>query len=466
MIYEPTVAGSTPNFQEMKAFIAAGVEHWITAGLGYRVLRAPWDLHHPVWVEDNSFCLDNHIHHIALPAPGRKEQLCEFISYIMSMPLDPNRPLWDSWIVEGLEGGRIAWVCKMHHVLADGLMSADHIINIHGGNKKAKSTSSLKPSDYVFKTFPDPPRKMQLAIDALKDLAKSYTIEFPSFYREYKAALKTRKKIKETAPTIPAYQAFMAPFTMINKPGSHYFKYRYEKFSLSEFKALSRSLNCTINDLVLAICSEALRRYMRTYEPLPDKPMVVIMPVSSRHDNRGHKFLNSEIQNNSVSLAYVPLDVNIESFEERLYSIKQGSRGAMEEIRRTKGLRMENFADYMPGSFFRILNWVFANRQKHKKGPIANMSISNVPGPREVLYACDGKLEMKELLSCGNLTDVTSLGVTVWSYADNLVFSCFFRNSVMPSPHKFTQHLQDSYAEALATHGPKEEADVTPIKSA
>jgi diacylglycerol O-acyltransferase len=466
MVYEPTQKDSAPSFQEIKAFIASGVEHWITEGLGYRVLRAPWDLHHPVWVEDNNFCLDNHIHHIALPAPGRKEQLCEFISYIMSMPLDPNRPLWDSWIVEGLEGGRIAWVCKVHHVLADGLMSADHIINIHSHNEKPDDKNRLKASDYVFKTFPEPPGKVRLAIEALKDLAKSYTIEFPGFYRDYKSALKARNKVKKTEPVIPAYQAFMAPFTMINKPGSHYFKYRYETFSLGDFKALSRSLNCTINDLVLTICSEALRRYIREYEPLPDKPMVAIMPVSSRKDNRGSKFLNSEIQNNSVSLAYVPLDVNIESFKERLYSIKQGSRGAMEEIRRTKGLRMENFADYMPGSFFRILNWVLASRQKKKKGPVANMAISNVPGPRETLYACNGKLQMTELLSCGNLTDVTSLGVTVWSYADNLVFSCFFRNSVMPNPRRFTQHLHDSYTEALAAYGSKTGADITPIKSA
>lgn len=452
MVYEPTDPNVVPNFHEMKAFIAAGVANWVTKGLGYRIVRVPFDVHHPVWIEDNNFCLDNHIHHIALPAPGSKESLCTFISYIMSMPLDPNRPLWDSWIVEGLEGGKIAWVCKMHHVLADGMMSAEHIINIHKQDPNNQDLAAkLASSEYIFKSSPDIPRKRDLVLSALKDLAKSYTLEFPTYYRDFKKARAANKALKE--PTNVAYRAFMAPFTILNQPGGQYLRYRYETFSLREFKALSRNLNCTINDLVLALCSEALRRYMVEIEPLPNIPLVVVMPVSDRGNIAHQKFLNTEIQNNSVSVAFVPLDLSIENFVERLISIKQGSRAAMEEIRRTNGVRMDSFADFMPGSFFRILNWVFANRQKNKKKPLANIAISNVPGPREPLLACNDKLKMVELLSCGNLADITSLGITIWSYLDNLSFSCFFRESVMPNPKRFTQLLQETYQEILAEHG-------------
>lgn len=445
MIYEPVEPGSKPTIDEIKAFIAAGVADWIYRGLGYRVVRAPFDLHHPLWVKDKNFCLDKHIHHIALPEPGDKDKLCEFISNLMSAPLDPNRPLWNSWIVEGLEGGRIAWVCKMHHVLADGLMSAEHIINIHSDRGHNPDAAGLATSDYVFKGSPDVPGRGKLFWLALVDLIKTYTYEFPRYRREYKEAKSHNEKKSASKSGVQAYGPFMAPFTLLNQPGDHYLRYRYESFSLSEFKALSKQLDCSVNNLVLGICSEALRRYLSDFEPLPDVPMVIIMPVSNRKGGCPSQFLNSEFQNNSVSIAFVPLDLNIENFYERLESIKAWSQAAMTELDCTQGTRMDSFADFMPGSFFRFLNWVFSKRQQRKKNPLCNLSISNVPGPREELFACDGRLRMTELLSCGNLGDSASLGLTIWSYVDNLCFSCFFRDDVMPDPPRFTRYLNETY---------------------
>lgn len=445
MVYEPVDPGSKPAIEEMKSFIAEGVADWIYRGLGYRVIRAPFDLHHPLWIEDKNFCLDKHIHHIALPEPGDKDMLCRFISNLMSAPLDPNRPLWNSWIVEGLEGGKIAWVCKMHHVLADGLMSAEHIVKIHSDESHKPQASKLTTSDYVFRDSPEIPGKVSLFWMALVDLIKTYTYEFPKYRREYKEAKNLNQKKSVAQPPAQAYGPFMAPFTLLNQPGEHYFRYRYESFSLNEFKALSKRLNCTVNNLVLGICSEALRRYLSDFEPLPEVPLVIIMPVSNRKSNDSGKFLNSEFQNNSVSLAYVPLDLNIADFYERLESIKAGSRAAMAELECTRGTRMENFADFMPGSFFRFLNWVFSKRQQQKKNPLCNLSISNVPGPRQELFACDGKLRMTELLSCGNLGDSSGLGITIWSYLDNICFSCFLRDDVMPDPPRFTRYLAEAY---------------------
>ena len=446
MMYKPVNPTDVPSFAEFKQFIASGVSNWINKGLGMRVLRVPLDLHHPVWVADKNFCLDNHIHHIALPEPGNKDDFCDFISYIMSQPLDPNRPLWDSWLVRGLEDGKIAWVCKMHHVLADGLMSAGHIVKLHKLDATGSGKSSTSSADYIFKHAPELPGKARLVCDALVDLAKSYTLEFPSYYRNFKRAKEANAAL--TDRVTPAFGPFTAPFTMLNNPGGQYLRYRYESFSLTEFKQLSKQLGCTINNLVLALCSEALRSYIADYEPLPQTPLVIIMPVSNRGDDINPHFLNSEIHNNCVSLAYVPLDLRIEDFLERLASIKEGSDLAMAEIRQTKGLRMENFADFMPGSFFRLFNWIGAMRQKRKKNPFSTCSISNVPGPRDELFACNGKLQMTNLLSCGNLVDPTAFGVTVWSFQNKLNFSFFFREGVLPAPEKFSELLNQAYQHA------------------
>lgn len=350
MIYEPTTPGQPPRFSEIKNFIAAGISNWINNGLGMRVVRVPFDIHHPIWFKDKNFCLDNHIHHSALPAPGGKEELCSMISQVMSTPLDSNRPLWNSWIVEGLEGGKIAWVCKVHHVLADGLMSAEHIVNIH----QNRSTKTYSPADYIFRDADDIPNKSALIWPALVDLAKTYTLQAPKYYRRYKKAKAACKSLSQ--PSEEAYRAFMAPYTRLNHPGDRYITFRYESFPLGEFKQLSRQLDCTINDLVLTLFSEALRHYLQDLEPLPKTPLVVIMPIANQGDDDEPKLYNTEIRNNNVSVAFVPIDLRIEDFYERLSCIKKGAKNAIEEVRRTKGTTMNSFSEFMPGSFFRLLN--------------------------------------------------------------------------------------------------------------
>lgn len=439
MIYESTDPNVPPDVNELEAFIKSSISGWLRRGLGFRVIRVPFDLHHPVWVEDKNFRLGEHIHRLALPSPGNKEMLSRMISYAMSMPLDPNRPLWDSWIVEGLEGGRIAWICKMHHVLGDGIMSAKNLTDMHEPNIQPVKDCPLVP----IKPADDIPTDMQLVLSAITDVVKSYTTEFPTYYKEYKQAKAARKALKE--PIVDAYGPFMAPHTSLNLAGGSYRNYLYETFSLAEFKSLSRQLDCTINDLVLGLCSEALRHYLADIEPLPETPLVIVMPVSNRGTDVHQKFLNSDILNNSVSIAFVPLDLNIENFFERLKTIKQGSRNAIEHIRQTRGTRIENIYDFLPGVFFRLINWVMARRQAKKQQPFANVSISNVPGPREPLFACNGKIKMVDLLSCGNLVDTNSVGITVWSYLDHLNFSCLFRKGTAPEPAKFTAYLRTAY---------------------
>lgn len=444
MVYEPTDPNSPVNSTELAEFIKANISRWIKRGLGFRVVRVPFDLHHPLWIADKNFQLSEHMHRIALPSPGDDRAFYRFISYVMSLPLDPARPLWDSWVVEGLEGGRVAWVVKIHHVLGDGIMSSKNLLDLHSQRDQDS------PYPQVASSSQEIPGEMQLIFDATKDFFKTFIFEFPKYFKQYRAAKAANAALTDLATE--AYGPFMAPHTMLNVAGGSYRSYRCVNLPLQEFKGLSRKLECTINDLVLAVCSEALKRYISEFEKLPDKPLVAVMPVSNRGDDVHQKFLNTDILNNSVSIAFVPLDLNIKDFSLRLKSIQRGARAAIEKIQQTRGTRMENFLDFLPGTFFRLMNWVISRRQQKRKELMANLSISNVPGPREQLYACNGKLKMVQLLSCGNLVDAGALGITVWSYMDQLSISCFFRKGTIPDPDKFTQHLHDSYTEVLREH--------------
>lgn len=442
LIYEPTNPEEPVNATELAEFIKGHTAGWVKRGLGFRVVRVPFDLHHPIWLPDKNFQLNEHIHRIALPSPGDNQAFCRFISYVMSLPLDPARPLWDSWVVEGLEGGRIAWVLKIHHVLGDGMMSSKNLVGLH---QPPEPTSA---HDQTARNAREVPGEFELMFAGLKDLVKSFFYELPEYLRKYRAAKAKNQALTPLAQE--AYGPFMAPYTLLNEAGGSYRSYRYVTFSLKEFKDLSRQLDCTINDLVLGICAEALKRYIAEYESLPEEPLVAVMPVSNHGSDTNDKFLNTDILNNNVNIAFVPLDLSIENFHERLASIQRGARAAIEKIKLTHGTRMENYVDFMPGTFFRFLNWLMARRQKRKQKPLANVSISNVPGPREPLFACDGKLKLSQLLSCGNLTDTNALGITVWSFLDTLSFSCFYRKGTAPDPDKFAQHLSDVYQELLA----------------
>jgi len=286
-------------------------------------------------------------------------------------------------------------------------------------------------------------------------LIKSYTVELPTYYRLLKQKRLARKGMQ--SPGKSACGPFMAPFTFLNKPGGQHRLYRYETLPLGQFKRLAKVLGCTINSLVMGICSEALRRYFLEVDSLPSTPLVAVMPVGVDREKEIKTFLSTDFYNNSVTVAFVPLDLNIVDFRARLHAIQEGSRSAIEHLRATDGIRMDNFADFLPGSFFRLLAVVQAWRQKKRKSPFANLSISNVAGPRQPLYACNGKLKMVELLSAGNLGDPVNLTVTVWSYVDNLCFSCLYRKDAIPEPERFNSHIVDIYRQLCLEYLPDDQ---------
>jgi hypothetical protein len=171
------------------------------------------------------------------------------------------------------------------------------------------------------------------------------------------------------------------------------------------------------------------------------------MPVGKKKVDDAKVFLNTEIHNNNVALAFVSLDLRIESFSDRLKTIKRASELAMQHVKHTDGKRMDNFSDYLPGFLFKFLNRYIARRQRSRQTLLANTAVSNVPGPKEQLFACDGRLKMVELLSCGNLMDINAMGITVWSYMDKLCFNLLYRKNVLPEQHRIKALFSEVYDE-------------------
>lgn len=451
-IYEPTDKNDVPDVSELRRFVKARiVMPAVNGAAALRIVRVPFDLHHPVWVADPHFSADDHIYHVALPSPGGKEQLCDFLSDLMGMPLNLDRPLWEIWLVEGLQHGRIAIAFKVHHSLVDGKTMAALIARAHSPTV-ANSTQAVG-----FSAEPVP-GKPKLIRDALLDLFRSFTVELPHYYRQLKA---TREDAGASVANAgeSGVKPFSAPHTIFNeKRGGGYRIYRYETFSLAEFKRLSRVFDCTVNTVVLGVCSEALRRYLLEMGAVvPSIPLITAMPVGDQGWRDSRTAPQRAIKNNCVAVAVVPLYQHIADFGQRLQAIKRGSQVAIDSVRRSEGRRLDNYLDFLPGTAIRLINGLMDYRQAKRQNPYANIVISNVAGPSKALHALDGRLAMVELLSTGNLTDAGNLNITIWSYVDNLCFSFFSRKGALPDPDKINGHLRE-VVEELRRQNPGEEA--------
>ncbi len=433
-IYKPTPGHAPPGRDEVRQFITDGVAGVGVAHAGLRVIRVPLDLHHPVWVRAPGFSLDDHLFEVELPAPGNKAQLSDFLSDLMGRPLKEDRPLWEVWIVNGLEHDRVAIVFKVHHALADGKMMA-RLIELTHGDSSGAAFGKRAEQEWIEEPLPG---KLRLIGGALKDLAKSYTVELPHFYRHLQESRRKDSPL-DSLPENPV-KAFAAPFTALDVHGDSSERiYRYETFSLADFKALSREYDCTINTVVLGICAEALKQYLDLVDQAPEESLVTSIAIGGQVGNQYRSTFDSRIHNNNMAVAYVPLYQNIADFGQRLQAIQQAVRTTVDHVKYGDGRRFDNYLDFMPGTAARLVNRMLCSRQAKRKRPMANLVISNVPGPRERLYAADGRLEMDELLSVGNLVDAANLNITVWSYVDNMTFSFYFRKDAIPQPEKLVE---------------------------
>jgi diacylglycerol O-acyltransferase len=444
LLYEPVDESDVPDIHEVRRFVMAQVERLGAGVAGMRIVRVPFDLHHPVWVSDPAYSPDDHVYETALPAPGDKAQLCEFLSDLMGRPLDPDRPLWEVWLVEGLQGGRIAVAIKVHHALADGQTIAALVARSHSKAVAGEGSPERTEGEPI-------PGRLRLIRDALVDLFTTYTDELPQFYRELKQARAHADQIETTTDTGPgrtdAAQKGMppAPFTVFNeRAGGRYRVYRYETFSLTEFKRLTRVFDCTLNTLVVGVCSEALKRYLRDVETLPSTSLLTAMPVGGDRGGRARRTrLHRVPPHNSVAVAVLPLHQDIEDFAERLQAIQRSSKAAIDRVQRSYGKRFDNLLEFLPGTFIRWTNALLERQQARRKSAYANVVISNVAGPRKPLHALDGRLRMVELLSTGNITDLGNLNITVWSYVDNLCFSFYMRKAALPEPDKIPGYVKE-----------------------
>ncbi|TAM33335.1 MAG: wax ester/triacylglycerol synthase family O-acyltransferase [Nevskiaceae bacterium] len=380
----------------------------------------------PAWIEDHKIDLDYHFRHSALPAPGGERELGVLISRLHSHPLDFNRPLWECHLIEGLEHNRFALYVKMHHSQVDGV----------GGMKMLERMLSPDPSatDRLppwavgrgGSTRPQPVRAPLAR--RLKALALAQAETLPGVIKAL------REVVSETfRQTDPAHAApFVAPKSILNRKIGGQRRFATQYYELERIRRIAKAAEVTVNDVFLELCSGALRRYLDEIQALPNAPLTAGVPVSVRPADDGDS-------GNAISFIIANLNTHLADPLKRLKAIQESTNIAKEKLQALPKAGINNYTMVFMAPYILSLLTGLGGRTR----PMFNVTISNVPGPREYQYFNCARMEQMYPISL--LSHGQALNITVVSYAGQ--FNVGFTGCRDTLPHM--QRLATYMAESL-----------------
>ncbi len=398
-----------------------------------KVVEVPGRITHPVWIEDPDFDLDYHVRRVGIPPPGGTREMDDVIAEIASWPLDRSRPLWEIWVLEGLEGGRIGFLAKIHHALADGVAAAALLANV-----MALTPEEIAPPPPPEPWVPDTmPTRSSLLLGALLDLFKGL-FRLPQLVRRTSGKLGELRRHKRSAPVATPRPIRDAPRTPFNLALTPHRSFATTTLPLADLKKVKAAFGVTVNDVVLGIVAGSLRQWLLARDALPDKGLVAGVPVST--DDPGE----IRLLGNRVSNMFTALRTDVADPVERLARIHDVTKAA-KVVHNLLGIDM--MADWIEYTPPRPYSWAMRTYGRlrladHHPPPI-NLVVSNVPGPREPLYVAGGRME--GIWSVGPILEGIGMNVTVWSYCDDLNVGVIACREHIKDPHEIT----DGMAEAL-----------------
>ena len=417
-----------------------------------RVVEVPFRLHHPVLVEDPGFDLDLHVRRMAVPAPGGLRELTEMAGDFLSRPLDRSRPLWEMWIVEGLEDGRIGVLAKVHHSMIDGVSGAELMVHLFDLEPEPAPEEEVteRRVDHV-------PSDLELVAYAARSLAgqpRRLVRTVPATVRSV-ANLVTRRRGGASGMATP----FSGPRTPWNAAITPHRAVAVGTLSLDDVKAVKRAFGTTVNDVVLALCSGALRRYLRDHGGLDDDASLVsVVPISVRAESASSgtdgaaDAVEGAAGANQVSAMFVSLATDRDDPAERLRAISELTKGAKEEHNALGATVLMNWAEFAaPGLFARAMRFYSGMGLANRHRPIHNVIISNVPGPPFPLYMAGARLEV--LAPLGPIMEGAGLNVTVMSYIDRIDVGLIACRELIPDIWRLADDFNASMEELKKAAG-------------
>jgi WS/DGAT/MGAT family acyltransferase len=393
----------------------------------------------PVWVDDPHFNLDYHVRKTALPAPGSEAQLRNLAGRVFSQRLDRDKPLWELWVVEGLEGGRFAVLSKTHHALVDGVSGVDIASVLFDTQAEPEA-----PPDPGKRWLPTPPpSRAQLFGEAIVERLSEPT----EIARGIRAALRTPRRV-----ALSAYESLVgvgamawaglspAPKSIYNQPIGPHRRFNWVRVSLDDVKAIKNEVGGTVNDVMLTIVTGALGRHLRRRGVDTDGLVLKTMvPVSVRADvERG-------ALGNRVAAMMAPLPVGVEDPLEALRTISGSMRGLKEGGQAVGAQRLTEMSGFAPPTVMAQASRLMARQR------FFNLVVTNVPGPQFPLYLM-GR-EMSDIFPMVPLAQGQALGVAIMSYNGKVNFGLVGDYDLIYDLDEVTDDFTDSLADLADAAG-------------
>lgn len=423
------------KFEEFRNLLASRIH--LSPKMRQRLIQVPLSIDYPYWADDPNFDINLHLQHLALPKPGAWRQLRDLASNIFSKPLDRSRPLWEFTFVEGLNNipqvpaGSVAIIGKIHHAAVDGVAGADLLALLFDLTPEPRKVKPPEPFN------PDPlPNEITVATQSAINFAKK-PLKLPGILKDtVSATLKAGFLTRVQNIDLPAVP-FTAPATPLNGIISAQRKWNTAILSLDRVKTLKNIMGTTLNDVMLAICSGALRRYLLDKDKLPHKPLVAMVPISVRAPDEEDK------SGNQISSMLVQLATHIEDPLERLETVHENAiRGKM--YQGAIGARtLAKMAEVVPFGLANQATRLYSRFQvAEMHNPIFNVVITNVPGPQFPLYMNGRKLLAH--MGMAPIIDGMGLIITIFSYNGLITVSPTSDANTMPDIDVFARYLREA----------------------
>lgn len=437
-LLDPTQAPAPLNLATLTELVGQRLP--LVPVMRQRLIEVPLGLDQPYWTDDQDFDIEYHIRELALPRPGSESQLAEQVARLHAHPLDRRRPLWEMYLITGLARRRVAVYTKVHHAAIDGASGAELLtvlLDLSPAGRELPEQDQFRPAR--------PPSLRALGGRAIARMAWR-PVETVRIANELVRILPTLAPalgplvggllgLGRGDGAVIATSPGRAPATPFNRPITAHRRVAFRSVDLDEVKGVKNAFGVSVNDVVMAMCAGALRRWLSEHDALPAVPLVAMIPVSVRDEASKGKL------GNKVSAMLATLPTHLTDAAERLWVVHEATKAAKAQQAAIPQGLVENISDFAPPALTaRAARVMFATGVLHRLPPF-NVCISNVPGPNVPVYLGGAKLLAHYPVSI--ITDGQGLNITLVGYLGRLHFGLVACRELIPDIDALAGYLSD-----------------------
>jgi WS/DGAT/MGAT family acyltransferase len=448
-----TASGGVWNIDNVRDVLEQRLH--LAAPLRQRLVEVPLGLGRPYWTDDPHFDLEFHLRELALPSPGSREQLAEQVARIHARPLDRSRPLWEAYVISGLEDGKAAFYTKIHHAAIDGVSGAEIIETVMDLTPEPRE---VEPEDaFVPRPVPSTLDLLRRGLGAvainpvevLRTVPRSLgyldqlpgATSVPGVRMVSSAAGLVGRVLGQERPDLDA-RDLRAPRTPFNGPITAHRRFAFGSVPLSEVKRVKDHYGMTVNDVVMTLTAATLRRWLLDHDALPSTPLVAAVPVSVRAKDQSGEL------GNQVSVMVAALPTHVTDPVERAEAMRDAMLEAKRHFQAVPATLLQDLSTAIPTALSGLAARALF-RLATLPGVPFNLFVSNVPGPQLPLYVAGARVE--GIYPVSAVTDMTGgLNITLFSYDGHLDFGFVACREMVPDVWSMVQHLADSLDELVA----------------